>query len=307
MTGSVAVVGWSLYLPSVELAVVLPEVAAAHPSLAAQPAYPPEHARELLGRRGLLNKDPATRLALCAVHRALRHPPGRAWDGVAPDPRTAVVAGSNFGNVAAVADIVEAVRAGGRRAVSPVAAPNASSNVLASAVASWFGFGGPNVMLCSGATAGLDAVVVGALLLRAGRADRVVVVGAEPADDLAVALHHQAAGSGRPPRAGAACVVLAPAGSAEAIGLLGPVRASGSAPQASDTAPAGDPMLTIGPGQEIDLTARCGELYGALGVAQAATAAAIGRPARLVCGDDVDGWRTADVHPVACPAPAGAG
>jgi 3-oxoacyl-[acyl-carrier-protein] synthase II len=325
----VALVGWSLYLPGLELAAVLPEVAGAHPDRAGLRAYPPEQAREVLGRKGLLNKLPATRLALCAVHRALGHPPGRARGGAAPDPDIAVVASSNFGNVAAVADIVAAVRTGGRRAVSPVAAPNASSNVLASAVASWFGFGGPNVMLCSGATAGLDALAVGALLLRAGRADRVVVVGAEPADDVATGLHgHRTAGPGAPLRAGAACVVLARAGTARDTSVLGPVRTCATAPQAGtgprtgDTPPAdgvpspadGTAMaaladtLVIGPAPGIDLTTRCGELYGTLGVAQAAVAAAIGRPARLICGDDVDGWRIADVHPaVSCPAPAGAG
>jgi 3-oxoacyl-[acyl-carrier-protein] synthase II len=289
-----AVVAWSLYLCDADLATVLPEVADAQPQRAGEPVYQPEQARELLGRKGLVNRDPATRLALCAVHRALGHPPGpRARDGTGPDPRTAVVASSNFSNVAAVAGIVEAVRTGGRRAVSPLAVPNASSNVLASAVASWFGFGGPSLLICSGATAGLDAIATGMLLLRAGRADRVVVVGAEPADELARALN----GAGAPLRAGAACVVLAPIGTANAAALLGPVRAGPTAPPPADLGPAG----------AIDITARYGDLYGALGVAQVATLAALAgrisepdsptvtrrtRPIQLVCGDDTDGWRS---------------
>jgi 3-oxoacyl-[acyl-carrier-protein] synthase II len=296
--GQVAVVAWSLHLPGVDVAAAVPELAAVAPG-AGHPACPPERARELLGRKGLLNKDPATRLALCAVHRALGRPAGAPPAGGPVDPATAVVASSNLGNVATVAGIVAAVRTGGHRAVSPLAAPNASSNALASAVAIWFRFGGPNVMLCSGATSGLDALAVGALLLRAGRADRVVVVGAEPADGAAAAL--PGLPDGIPPRAGAACVVLAPAGAGPAAPRLGPVHTTATRPAA------GGPALVLGPAGGpaapgvIDLAARCGDLYGALGVAQAAVAAAVvgatGRPACLVGGDDVDGWRTVGIQP----------
>ncbi|MCI4066467.1 hypothetical protein MRQ36_29490 [Micromonospora sp. R77] len=52
-------------------------------------------------------------------------------------------------------------------------------------------------------------MATGALLIRAGRAARVVVVGTEPADEDAAAI--------RPGiRAGAACVILEPAGPAAA-------------------------------------------------------------------------------------------
>lgn len=90
-----------------------------------------------------------------------------------------------------------------------MAAPNASSNVIASSIAMWFRLAGPNLMVCSGETAGLDALALGALLLRARRADRVLVVGAEPDDETAVAVRGHTGGP--PLRAGAACVVLEPA------------------------------------------------------------------------------------------------
>jgi 3-oxoacyl-[acyl-carrier-protein] synthase II len=350
MSSEPVVVAWSLYLPGVDLDAALPELAAASPQRAAEPAYPPERARELLGRKGLLNKEPATRLALCAVHRALRRPPGAERDSGPPDPRVAVVASSNLGNVATVVDVVRSVRAAGRTGVSPLAAPNVSSNVLASAVAIWFRFGGPNLMVCSGSTGGLDALALGALLLRAGRADRVVVVGAEPADDVAAAMSNGypqrpggAFGAGRPSPAlaGAACVVIEPGDGGSTGARLGRVRASAAPPEMDKD------MLRIGAaggrhdgidgrqdgidgrqdgidgrhdgidgrqdgfdGRQdgIDLVARCGDLYGALGVAQAAVATALvcarARPARIVCGDAVDGWRTVDVDPPYQPCSA---
>ncbi|HEU4425171.1 MAG TPA: hypothetical protein VFR67_21795, partial [Pilimelia sp.] len=43
-------------------------------------APPAERAGLVVGRKGLLYKEPATRLALCAVHRALGLPPGRRPD-----------------------------------------------------------------------------------------------------------------------------------------------------------------------------------------------------------------------------------
>ena len=277
MTGAaaVAVTGWSVHLPGVDLAARLPVLAGVLPSM---PAVPAERAHELLGRKGLLGKDGATRLALCAVHQALDLPPRAPRPAGPADPDTAVVVSSNLGNLSSVVEVVRAVRAGGRRDVSPLAVPNASSNVVASTVAIWFRFGGPNMMVCSGATAGLDAVGLGATLLRTARAARVVVVGTEPADDLAAALHGGAL------RAGAACVVLEPA----------------------DRVPDAPRLSTVHSGQsgatDLDLTVACGDLYGAHGVALVALAAALlatgaaPDPVRVACGDDTDGWRGAELR-----------
>jgi 3-oxoacyl-[acyl-carrier-protein] synthase II len=278
----VAVTGWSLHVPGADLAAAMPALAAADPRLAGEPACPPEAAHELLGRKGLLNKDPATRLALCAVHRALRLPAGTGRSSGAPDPGVAVVASSNLGNLATVASIVADVRAGRRKDISPLAAPGASSNVLASAVATWFGFGGPGFMLCSGPGSGTDALATGALLLRAGRAARVVVVGAEPEDETAAAVG--------PPglRAGSACVVLEPAGRETAAPRLRPAGPGLAARHASWAA---------------DLLAACGDLYGALGVARAAVAAALvaaggSGPVRVAGPDSGDGWRELEIGPI---------
>lgn len=231
---SVAVDGWALHLPD------------------EGPDGPADEAPRLLGRRGLLGKDAATRLALCAVHRALGLAVAERPSGP-PDPRTAVVASSNLGNVATVVEVVRAVRRGGRREVSPISAPATSSNVVASAVAIWFRAGGPSLMVCSGDGAGHDAVLLATRLIRAGRADRVIVVGAEPGDVEARALYRRG-GTGLSLRAGAACVVLGSGASAS-----GQVRLSADHGSQHVTAvvDADDLRAAVG-----------GDLYGAAGVAQ---------------------------------------
>lgn len=288
--GEAAVTGWSLHVPGDGLAAAVPELPAGAVAKLADGACPPQQADTVLGRKGLLNKDAATRLALCAVHRALGLEPGeRRMPGPA-DPGTAVVASSNLGNVETVTGMVRSVRAGLQSDISPLSAPAASSNVLASAIAIWFGFGGPNLMICSGATSGADAIAVGLLLLRAGRASRVIVAGAEPADPVATAVHATRSAGTAPLRQGAACVILTTPGA-------GPQVRLSAGECAGLPGPADELALRPGEPPAVDLAARWGELYGAMGVAQAAVAAAVVScgycgQVPVICGDDADGWRT---------------
>ncbi len=256
------------------------------------PVPPPERAAELLGRKGLLAKEPATRLALCAVHRAFGLPeraPRRSAEEL--DPRTAVIVSSNLGNVATVAGIGTALRDGGVRAVSPLDAPNASSNVIASTVAIWFRFGGPNLTVCSGHSSGLDAVGLGRSLLLSGRADRVVVVGVEPRDEVTDALLTRATGA--PGVAVAACVVLEAAEHAEDGGavlhdVVVEPTAHGSG-LVADSTTHGRATVDTGSG---------GRGYGAEGVLQVAVAAAVVaadstvRSVTAVCGAPEEGFRS---------------
>ncbi|GAA1954458.1 beta-ketoacyl synthase N-terminal-like domain-containing protein [Amycolatopsis minnesotensis] len=252
----IGVTAASVHLPDTDLGPVLTELAGpgGWPESLAGTACPPERAATLLGRRGLLMKEPATRLALCATHRALGLAPGP----VPPpdrDPGTAVVAAVNLGNVETVADLARTVEREGYRAASPLTAPNASSNVVATTVARWFGFGGANLQVCSGAMAGADALVLAVLLLRAGRARRVALVGAEPADPVAADLRRE--GGAVNPRAGAACVVLTASGDGVPLEL-----SDGEDREAS---------IVVGPAG-VDLVARWGDYYGAQDVVSLALA-----------------------------------
>ena len=295
----VAVMAAALHLPGIDPG-LLPVGLAAHPACDA------EHAADLLGRKGLLAKEPATRLALCAVHRALGRPAKAPRPGGVPDPHTAVVVSSNLGNVGTVSEIARLLCSGGVRAVSPLDAPNASSNVIAGTVAIWFRFSGPNLTVCSGSTAGLDALWLAGVLLRSGRARRVVVVGAEPDDPDARRIHAMRAGArgGVALRAGAACLVLAPVAAANG-GALAVLEFSG------DGIPAGrrsgvEPAAATSP-HRVDaagVAARLGDTYAAAGVVCAALAVdrVAADPAariRVVCGDLVDGFR--EIH-VTAPA-----
>jgi hypothetical protein len=263
-----------------------------------------EEAKQVLGRKGLLMKEPATRLALCAVHRALGLPPGPVEGPLPHADRTAVVVSSNLGNLSTVCRIAEAAGREDFRVVSPLETPNASSNVIASTIALRYGFTGPNFMLCNGATSGLDAVRLGARLIRAGRAERAVVVGVEPDDEVAQAMakcrHWDTYGRHGAPalRAAAACVVLGrrPAGSRSAV--LGD---SGVLPPGADVPTEHWGMMFAPHGiagesdSVVDLTSRLGETYGALGVLQVAAAAAkISHEdvdgAYVACGDAVEGY-----------------
>ncbi|MEV4389865.1 beta-ketoacyl synthase N-terminal-like domain-containing protein [Micromonospora sp. NPDC049580] len=280
-----AVLAAALHLPGVDLPTGVGEAWVADE----EPACPPERAADLLGRKGLLAKEPATRLALCAVHRALGRAPKAPRPSGPADPRTAVVVSSNLGNVATVGDIARRLREGGPREVGPLEAPNASSNVIAGAIAIWFRFGGPNLTVCSGATAGLDAIWLAGLLLRTGRADRAVVVGTEPDDPQAQALHaaRDGATAARPLRAGAACLLL---GRVDAephpLALLGPVRS-------------GVPVDGTPRGPLVDAAAVAGDHYGAAGVVHTALAVRlVGATPNVTvrCGDPVDGMRELDVR-----------
>ncbi|MEU5695829.1 beta-ketoacyl synthase N-terminal-like domain-containing protein [Actinosynnema sp. NPDC020468] len=248
-TDHVGITAWGVHVPGPAPRVLLDGVEAeAVAGLGG--ACPAARAKEVLGR-GLLGVEPATRLALCAVRAALG-PPG------APDPRTAVVVSANLGTAEAVDRIVRTVRDESWRHVSPMDAPNASSNVIATTIAIRYGFGGPNLLLCSGAGSAWDAVDVALGLVRAGRADRVVLVGAEPDDPVATRLHGGAL------VAGAACVVLTPGG--------------------------GSASLVVPPPDATSLELPDWDAYGATGIVALAVAAALEVPGTVaVSGVDDDG------------------
>ena len=168
--------------------------------------------------RGLRYKDRATKLALLAADRALESAGVGARDRAAWAETTAVVASSNFGNLDTVCEAASTIGRGSVTDTSPMDLPNASSNVIGSSIAIRHGLRGPNVMLCNGAASGLDAVQLGRGLLAAGRAERVLVVGAEAAGPAAARWH------GREPHElfdGAAALVLEDAEAAAADGRPG--------------------------------------------------------------------------------------
>ncbi|GAA1124149.1 beta-ketoacyl synthase N-terminal-like domain-containing protein [Streptomyces javensis] len=161
--------------------VVLPRARSAPELLAPAAEAPPVEPKDLVGRKGLRYKDRATQLAYCAADAALRNA-GLLDDGGlrVPGGTVAMVASSNYGNLDTICRAMDTIAEHTAAAGSAMDLPNASSNVIASSVAIRFGLRGPNLMLCNGATSGLDAVHWAATLIRGGRAARALVLGVEP-------------------------------------------------------------------------------------------------------------------------------
>ncbi|MFE5122235.1 beta-ketoacyl synthase N-terminal-like domain-containing protein [Streptomyces sp. NPDC056669] len=283
------------------------------------PAAEPFDTAARIGRRGHRYKDRATRLALCAALDALRNAqliPSDGEEMTVPGDTVGVVASSNLGNLDTACLTAAAIAERSAVDLSPMSLPNASSNVIASWVAIRHGLRGPNLMLCNGATSGLDAVHWGATLVAAGRVRRAVVIGVEThnavvedllgrsADELldgAAALVVEGArwAEARGARAAAAlgryerraglsgCVeALLPGGAAPGVWFTPERYAEGPA---GDGAVAG--AVTDGPAGAVpvpesvpryDVTSAVGRASGALGVLQCA--AAIGWLARAEAG-----------------------
>ena len=259
---------------------------------------------EILGRKGLRYKDEATRLALAAAHVALSDaglPVVPSGDG----GRTAVVVSSNLGNLDTVCAASDAIAADGVTALSPMALPNASSNVVASSLAIRFGLRGPNLMVCNGATSGLDALRWASVLAAGGRADRVLVVGVEVENETVSRL------CGPDPLFhGAAAVVVergASLGGRAAgarLAITGYRRGAGVLPTAARVAtrPVGLWLAPPTPDDQrpsplagalvVDLVPRLGRASGALGILQCAAASAYlaggGRTVLATAGSDSD-------------------
>lgn len=260
---------------------------------------------EIVGRKGLRYKDEATRLALAAAHLALADaglPVVPSGDG----GRTGVVVSSNLGNLDTVCAASDTITAEGVTALSPMALPNASSNVVASTLAIRFGLRGPNLTVCNGATSGLDALHWASVLIAGGRADRVLVVGVEVDNDTVSRLCGP-----EPLFHGAAAVVVERATSLGGRGVgAGPAiagyrRAAGVLPTADRVAtrqvglwlaPATPddqrPSALDAAAVVVDLVPRLGRASGALGVLQCAAASAYlaggGRTVLATAGSDAD-------------------
>ncbi|MYV58317.1 3-oxoacyl-ACP synthase [Streptomyces sp. SID4931] len=162
--------------------VVLPRAGSAAELMDPGPVdAPPVEPRELVGKKGLRYKDRATQLAYCAADAALRNAGLVDEEGLrVPAPSVGVVASSNYGNLDTIVRAMDTITRETSAAASPMDLPNASSNVVAASVAIRFGLRGPNLMLCNGATSGLDAVHWALNLIEGGRASRVLVLGVEP-------------------------------------------------------------------------------------------------------------------------------
>ncbi|MFI9203128.1 beta-ketoacyl synthase N-terminal-like domain-containing protein [Streptomyces sp. NPDC053048] len=192
-------------------------------------------------------KDRATLLALSAGEAALTDA-GLLVDGslTVPGSTTGTVASSNLGSLETVCRAAETVGRAGSAGLRVMDLPNACSNAVASGLAIRFGLHGVNLMLCNGATSGLDAVGWAASAIAAGRARRVLVAGTEPADPV---VRHLAAGNdGGRLLDGAAALVLESADAAAERGRRPLATVTGRSRRRDVTAAAEQAGATEGTG-----------------------------------------------------------
>ncbi|MFE3248347.1 beta-ketoacyl synthase N-terminal-like domain-containing protein [Streptomyces sp. NPDC059209] len=238
--------------------------------------------------REMRNKDRASRLALYAAEQAL----GDAglldekghFQGATAHV-TAVVASSNLGSLQTVCEFTDTIARDSVTGLSPLGLPQTSSNVVAGWVAIRYGLRGPNLTVCNGATSGLDALHWARNLIGAGRCQRAVVLGVEPATehadkllggtapDVACAVVLESAAEAAARQAGVYAHLSAYTRGAELASTVAVTESLAPAPvglrlTGGLARPPGAPA-----GQSLDLTARLGECSGALGVLQAAVGA----------------------------------
>lgn len=133
--------------------------------------------KAMLPRKGLTALSRSALLAAAAVENLLLDAPG-----LLPEDRPgecALVTGTAFGHLESKAQFHDEARQNGVRLVSPILFPNTIINSLAGHAAILFGLPGPNSTVTSGRRSGLEAILRASLLLRAGRAARAIVLGAD--------------------------------------------------------------------------------------------------------------------------------
>ena len=99
-------------------------------------------------------------------------------DTVASD-RMGVVVGTAMSGVSIIAETQDGLSTGAHKKVSPRFVPKFIGNIAAAQIAIAKGYHGPSLTVSTACSSGADAVTTAAMLLRAGEADAVIVVGAD--------------------------------------------------------------------------------------------------------------------------------
>lgn len=169
----------------------------------------------LLGRKGTRYKDRATLLGVAAAAQALD---AAAVDSTMPRSDIGLLVASCYGNLSAVCENAELIDRAGVSSLSPLALPNASSNVVATEISIRRKLQGVVLTVCNGHASGWAALRWGMSLLSAGRSSSVLVVAVE-----APSPHEQQLRGAAAPLVDGAVAVLLTAHDAPAV----PVRSPG--------------------------------------------------------------------------------
>lgn len=135
-----------------------------------------KEATKLLKRKGFRYKDEATLMALVTAKLLLEQGPQLTPGEKA---RTGIIVCSNLGNIDTVVKNAQIIARHHADDASVMDLPNASPNTVSAAISIVNDLKGPNLMLCNGHGAGLDALQLAQDLMAADRADRMVILGVE--------------------------------------------------------------------------------------------------------------------------------
>lgn len=138
-------------------------------------------ATEYLGEKGLRNFDRLTRMLIVAAKHALEDA-GLKRDGAfthVPPERVGICAATAYGSLDSITEINRVAELEHPRYLNPSRFPNTVINSAAGYVGIWEGLEGPNVTIVDGNCGALDAVLTAETHLARGRADALLVGGAE--------------------------------------------------------------------------------------------------------------------------------
>src|SRR3954466_3259211 len=105
----------------------------------------------------------------------------RLDSGLLASSRTALIVGSGVSSSLEIADNVALARSGGARKVLPYAVPRLMGSTTSANLATAFGVRGPSYSIVSACASSSHSIGHGAELIQLGKADRVIVGGAEEA------------------------------------------------------------------------------------------------------------------------------
>jgi 3-oxoacyl-[acyl-carrier-protein] synthase-1/3-oxoacyl-[acyl-carrier-protein] synthase II len=148
----------------------------------------------------LLRADGLTRLALSAVASLRRD--------VGPLDGAGIVVGHAFATMETNVAFHRGMRARGARFAEPRRFPYTSPNAVAGECAIAFGLTGPSFAVSSGLHGGLEALVLATTLIRAGDADRIVVLAVDEVGDVSSRVYGAIAGEAAAPLGSGAVALL---------------------------------------------------------------------------------------------------
>lgn len=131
-------------------------------------------------KRGLRYKNLSTKLAISVANDTLLNSKIiKAKNEKINSSDLAIIVCSTLGNIDTIGKVMDTINRFNSNETSPLDLPNLSCNIIASSLAIWFNLTGINLTVCNGATSTIDALHLGANIIRQNRAKQALIIGVE--------------------------------------------------------------------------------------------------------------------------------